>query len=453
MGRTRAATALAVAGALVMSGGLVMLSAPTATAEPAKVHKSYVCKYVSIPGEAERLQTGDNPIWVDNHAIPGYDGSSVEVGDVFVDKHDKSVVIVANTLKLDPEPGVDECPGPVDNNPGTVPYQGIRENDPCGRGNDDLAIPTSPDSNGVTYVPSYDGLSWSVLITAPAGKTLAGENGATTKTVSGSFTDVPCASDEKKVVVCKYVGTPPGTAHHIIVVSVNAIKDFPANPTFPWTFADAQDSVAIRFAVGNEQPGDEELVNCPERRQSKTPAGITTTDPCGPNNVTWVAKADDFFDYTEKNGVVTASLKSPDQYVPSGQTSWRLADYEDNVPCPPGTVALPQPGVNDPCGAGNATWVVPPDDNTFRWSLVAGVLSVEIVKAGTTFPDESTTHNYGTAPDSDEPCILGAEKIAPTVTFADPTCAEPNRTTWQGNLTELVDYTQSARRLAGRASR
>ena len=75
MWRTRAATALAAAGALVMSGGLVMLTAPTATAEPVKVHKSYICKYVAIPGEAERLQTGDNPIWVDNHAIPGYDGS------------------------------------------------------------------------------------------------------------------------------------------------------------------------------------------------------------------------------------------------------------------------------------------------------------------------------------------------------------------------------------------
>jgi len=33
------------------------------------VHKSYVCKYVDKPGEAERLQTGNNPIWVDNHAL------------------------------------------------------------------------------------------------------------------------------------------------------------------------------------------------------------------------------------------------------------------------------------------------------------------------------------------------------------------------------------------------
>ena len=89
-----------------------------------------------------------------------------------------------------------------------------------------------------------------------------------------------CSTDEgKKVVVCKYVGTPPGTPDHIIVVSSSAIKDFPG--TFPWTFADAHDSVAIRYAVGNEQPGNEELVNCPGYQPpptSVTPAAPSATD-------------------------------------------------------------------------------------------------------------------------------------------------------------------------------
>lgn len=78
------------------------------------VHKSYVCKYTHKPGtDTEVLQTGQNPIWVDNHSLTGKDNSLVKVGDTFSDRHGKSVVIVANTPKLNPEPGIDQCPGYV----------------------------------------------------------------------------------------------------------------------------------------------------------------------------------------------------------------------------------------------------------------------------------------------------------------------------------------------------
>lgn len=74
------------------------------------VHKSYVCKYVGKPGVDERLQMGNNPIWVDNHAL-GVDGPTY-VGQEFNDGQGKSVVIVANTPKLKPEPTVSDCPAP-----------------------------------------------------------------------------------------------------------------------------------------------------------------------------------------------------------------------------------------------------------------------------------------------------------------------------------------------------
>ncbi len=155
---------------------------------------------------------------------------------------------------------------------------------------------------------------------------------------SWSGTVGPCG-EEKKVVVCKYVGTPPGRPDHIIVVNKSAAKDWDEDwdgKTFPWSFADAQDSVALRYAVGNEQPGDEELANCPERRTEKAPAGINAEDPCGPEtgNVTWAAKSDEFFTYSESNGVVTATLKDPDKYIATGKTSWTLSEYETNEPCP-----------------------------------------------------------------------------------------------------------------------
>jgi hypothetical protein len=251
-----------------------------------------------------------------------------------------------------------------------------------------------------------------------------------------------------KVVVCKYVGTPPGVADHIIVVSRSAIKDWDG-VTFPWTFADAQDSVAIRYAVGNEQPGDEELVNCPERREQKVPAGITVTDPCGPSNVTWVAKPDEFFTYAESGGVVTATLKSPDQYVPSGETSWNLADYEKNVPCPV-TVPIPADQVAQPptCD-GPGTYSLPADTESIDWSIApayAGVGTYTVTadaKAGYTFTDDSTQKQWTvevlaqlTGPD----CILGAQEIAPRVTFTEPTCENLNGASWEGNLGTLVDY-------------
>jgi hypothetical protein len=109
---------LAVGAALALLAGVGAAGAapPTATQSP---HKSYVCKYVSKPGEAERLQTGQNPIWVDNHSLLGYDGT-VTVGQQFKDGQFRSVVIVANTPKLDPEPSRSDCP-PVTPHTTTTP--------------------------------------------------------------------------------------------------------------------------------------------------------------------------------------------------------------------------------------------------------------------------------------------------------------------------------------------
>jgi hypothetical protein len=100
--------ALAAGAALALLAGVGAAGAapPTAASAP---HKSYVCKYVSKPGHAERLQTGQNPIWVDNHSLLGYDGT-VTVGQEFKDGQFRSVVIVANTPKLHPEPSVSDCP-------------------------------------------------------------------------------------------------------------------------------------------------------------------------------------------------------------------------------------------------------------------------------------------------------------------------------------------------------
>ncbi|MGA8986908.1 hypothetical protein, partial [Aeromicrobium sp.] len=67
--------------------------------------------------------------------------------------------------------------------------------------------------------------------------------------------------DSKKVVVCKYVSTPGGELDHIIIVSENSLDEGFVG-IFPFTFGDAQDSVAIRYATEGEQAKDVLLTEC-----------------------------------------------------------------------------------------------------------------------------------------------------------------------------------------------
>ncbi|MGN6161550.1 MAG: InlB B-repeat-containing protein [Marmoricola sp.] len=116
-GRGRQVSAiLAVVGLFLMSAGLSLVVEGTASAAPAKVHKSYVCKYVKTPGGGEVLQSGQNPIWVDNHALGVPTGQLAFVGETFNDGQIKSVVVVANTPKLKPEPSVSICPAAATTN-------------------------------------------------------------------------------------------------------------------------------------------------------------------------------------------------------------------------------------------------------------------------------------------------------------------------------------------------
>ena len=65
--------------------------------------------------------------------------------------------------------------------------------------------------------------------------------------------------------------------------------------------------------------------------------------------------------------------------------------------------------VNDPCGPDNATWEIPADADTDVFDFKLGGtngdhLIVDIISGLDEFPDGSTTHDYGVAPDSGEAC-------------------------------------------------
>lgn len=115
--RRRVLTAVALAMPVVAAAAIVQSQAFASAPAP---HKSYVCKYVTKPGTGEVLQTGQNPIWVDNNALLGHDGTTY-VGESFSDAQGRSVVIVANTPRLTPEPSVSECPTTVPPTPTPSP--------------------------------------------------------------------------------------------------------------------------------------------------------------------------------------------------------------------------------------------------------------------------------------------------------------------------------------------
>jgi hypothetical protein len=105
--------------------------------------KSYVCKYVGTPGVDETLQTGGNPIHVNNNSLPGYkDGQVVEKGSVFSDDQGRSIVIYANTEKMNPEPSVSECPAPTGGTKVAIPAT-PNVTDPCGVSNAEWVKPAN----------------------------------------------------------------------------------------------------------------------------------------------------------------------------------------------------------------------------------------------------------------------------------------------------------------------
>ena len=135
-------------GVFVLGGGLALTAGAT-SADASGVLKDYVCKYVGTPGVDERLQTGNNPIWV---------ASDFPQGSFFNDAHGRSFVLIADTPRLDPEPDVSACPapggGPTDpTDPTTDPT------DPTTDPTDPTTDPTDPTEPSGSIDPQPGGIT------------------------------------------------------------------------------------------------------------------------------------------------------------------------------------------------------------------------------------------------------------------------------------------------------
>jgi len=95
----------AALGVFTIGAGLALAAGTTAASAAGGIDKKdYVCKYVGTSGVNERLQAGNNPIWV---------GTDFPEGAFFNDAHGRSFVLIADTPRLNPEPDPSACPDPT----------------------------------------------------------------------------------------------------------------------------------------------------------------------------------------------------------------------------------------------------------------------------------------------------------------------------------------------------
>jgi hypothetical protein len=82
--------------AVVAAFGLAATAASAGAQGPGPngEHKVVVCKYVGTPGVDERLQTGNNPIVVDYHSLPGFDPASNGFPYAFADAQGQSIAVM-----------------------------------------------------------------------------------------------------------------------------------------------------------------------------------------------------------------------------------------------------------------------------------------------------------------------------------------------------------------------
>jgi LPXTG-motif cell wall-anchored protein len=168
-------------------------------------------------------------------------------------------------------------------------------------------------------------------------------------------------------------------------------------------------------------------------------------DPCGPNNGDWVYdNTNSQYGYTvttnnDGSRTITAVAKGNVQFAVGATTQW--TERDSGVLCPQTLDVPAQPGVNDPCGAGNATWVLPANSGHITWTLTPRGRLVATADTGYTFPGGKTTHNFGQAPETNRaacPVVKASVAVAGPV-LTPPTCTAPGTLSYS----DAVGYTWS----------
>ncbi|HET7513857.1 MAG TPA: hypothetical protein VFJ60_03560 [Gaiella sp.] len=243
---------------------------------------------------------------------------------------------------------------------------------------------------------------------------------------------------ERKVVVCKYVGTPGvderlQTGDNPITPDAHSLPGFTG--TFPWQFADAHGrSIAIRWAA-NSHDGD--ISECPPPRGpvEVTPLAPTFQDPTcevgAAVNLPTVTGVTYAVTGTVAAGhEVTVRATAAEGYVLVGRDTWThtFGDVPANCAPGPNEVTATAPTFQDPtCDLGAAVHLptVAGVSYTVSGAVAAGHEVTVRAKAAEGYVLVGTDewkHSFGSVPDNCGPPPGPATEVTPGVTFQDPTC-------------------------------
>lgn len=270
----------------------------------------------------------------------------------------------------------------------------------CGANNDTVILPTGHFT--VTTDSDWVNGQRTIALTANTGYTFAGGL-TTTITLTDSNTDcIVEAPTVTPAVVCgpnndtyvtstgDYTVTSTGWVNgkNTFTFTANAGFAFSTGATYTVTLTDENTPCVIDNPI------------------------VTPADVCGANNDTYTANTGNFSLTTDtgwSNGSRTLTFTANQGYIFAGGATFTVTLTDTATPCPVAIPAAPQP--TDPCGLNNATWALPADTNSIHWSITNGHLYAN-TKDGYIFTDNTTSHDYGTAPDSGALCLADTPEVA-----------------------------------------
>ncbi len=335
MWRTRAATALAAAGALVMSGGLVMLSAPTATATgdngtpPGNPTKTGLChRTASDSNPYVFIEVDDESLPAHLNDLPGHPAKQWKTDGTW-----RNVAHTAGQLKKDyTAKDASECQDEGDHPEVIQTLPTVRVNDPCGTANDSVVLSTNEDE-----YTGHDNGNGTATFTAEPGFVFPG--GGTTYIVNYTMpTNVPCTST---------VQIPSATPSDPCGPN-NASWSLPGNTeTFSWSLTNGVLSVAIipqnvTFTDGTRThsygTATDSGAPCPQTQPTPVTPAVTVLDPCGTANDSYDVTndvVDGVTRFTTSTSPITGGLRltftAAPGYVISGSNTFDV--IWTNAPC------------------------------------------------------------------------------------------------------------------------
>ncbi len=473
MWRTRAATALAAAGALVMSGGLVMLAAPAASANGAPGNDGTLKILDATSGE----EFIDNEPKVCSFKYEGFYFDDGQSGDVIVTgqgltdfgpENAGSVtansegyfitpvqVLASGHYKVEFQSGEDSskfkskvfkvnCTPEVSPVTPTVTPSRCVEGQPTKA---TLNLPADTDeidyeygAGNTTVVATLKKPATNDWGTLPTGWSLSGST-ATYTPPAGSFDDATCGDGKTDVSPAT-----PTVTRSVCVEGqpTKATLNLPADT----------DEIDYEYGAGNTT-----VVATLKKPATNDWGTLPTGWSLSGSTATYAPPAGSFDDATCGDGKTDVSPVTP-TVTPSRCVGTNPTAAVINKPADGSSIAYALNGttvtatltdtVSHQWGSMPSGWVKV-DGDTATYTVPASALA----PADCTPPPPPTDvcpnipGLQASVPagyqliDGDCVQILGVEKIAPTVSFADPTCERLNRAKWSGNLTDLVDYTVS----------